>query len=362
MGWLVMEKNRRQPTVLIIDDIAMNIRIIQEILSNAGYRVLAFTDPLMGLNAAIDQKPDLILLDILMPTMSGYELCRELKQNASTMQIPVLFISALTASKDILLAFENGGADYVAKPFQPEEILARVRTHVNNRRMQMELTEYNLRLEEMVREQVHEIEEAQRAISLALGKLVEYRDYETGKHVERVQLICRRLAKVLSVSEKYKTVITGDYVNNIFYASILHDIGKIRIPDKILLKPDKLTNEEFEIIKCHVDIGGKALDEIIEIHPTNRILQMGAEIARYHHEKWDGSGYNRGLKKEEIPLSARIMAIADVYDALRSERPYKSAMSHEDAIELMHEGRGSHFDPEVVDAFLTIAEEFEFED
>lgn len=220
------------------------------------------------------------------------------------------------------------------------------------------LLKYNIELEEIVNKKVAEISESQIATIYALVKLAESRDDDTGTHIERTAELCRIMAKHLSILPEYKEIVNYKYIDNIYKASPLHDIGKVGIPDNILLKPGKLTAEEFEIMKTHTTIGYKTLSEVKRKYKNNGFIKMGMEIAKYHHEKWDGTGYPIGLKGDEIPISARIMALVDVYDALRSKRVYKEAFTHEKAYEIIKQGRGKHFDPRIVDVFLENHEKF----
>jgi putative two-component system response regulator len=246
----------------------------------------------------------------------------------------------------------------VAKPFQEAEVLARVKTHLHLRRMQRELKTHNHRLEDLVREKVKEISDSQLATILAVSKLAEYRDDETGRHIERSRTFCRILAQKLRDNSRYAQGITDAFIENIYHAAPLHDVGKVGIRDHILLKPGKLTSEEFETMKTHTVIGAKTLETVRAKYPGNAFVNMGIAIARAHHEKWDGSGYPDGLSGEDIPLAGRIMALADVYDALRSKRPYKEAFSHEKSLKIIPDGSGKHFDPAVVDAFVSLEAEF----
>lgn len=220
------------------------------------------------------------------------------------------------------------------------------------------LLKYNIELEEIVNKKVAEISESQIATIYALVKLAESRDDDTGTHIERTSMLCKLMAQYLSLLPECKEIINDKYIDNIYKASPLHDIGKVGIPDSILLKPGKLTKEEFDIMKSHTTIGYKTLSEVQRKYKNNGFIKMGMEIAKYHHEKWDGTGYPIGLSGNEIPISARIMAIVDVYDALRSKRVYKEAFSHEKACEIINEGRGKHFDPVLVDVFLEHNERF----
>ena len=345
-------------TIMAVDDTPANLAILVELLGRRGYRVAAFPRGSMALKAAALEAPDLILLDIMMPGMDGFEICMRLKEDEKLREIPVLFISALDDPAGKVRAFAAGGVDYVTKPFQEEELAARVRTHLDLGRMRKELERHNHYLEDLVREKVREISESQLATILALSRLAESRDDVTGKHIERSRSYCRLLALCLREDPRFRETVTDEFVENIFHAAPLHDIGKVGIPDRILLKPEKLTPEEFEIMKTHAALGAGTLERVLEEYPGNGLVKMGITLTRYHHEKWDGSGYPDGLSGEDIPLGGRIMALADVYDALRSNRPYKEAFSHEKSVGIILSGKGSHFDPAVVDAFEACAAEF----
>lgn len=344
--------------IMVVDDTPANLTILVELLGRRGYRVAAFPRGSMALKAAALEAPDLMLLDIMMPDMDGFEICRRLKEDEKLREVPVLFISALDDPAGKVRAFAAGGVDYVTKPFQEEELAARVRTHLALGRMRKELERHNQYLEDLVREKVREISESQLATILALSKLAESRDDVTGKHIERTRIYCRLIALCIRGDPRYREIVTDEFVENIYHAAPLHDIGKVGIPDRILLKPGKLSPEEFEIMKTHTTLGAGTLERVLEEYPGNALLKMGITLTRYHHEKWDGSGYPDGLAGEGIPLGGRIMALADVYDALRSHRPYKEAFSHKQSAAVILEGRGSHFDPAVVDAFEDCASEF----
>jgi len=346
--------NEEQASIMVIDDTPANLELLQEMLQAKGYRVLSFPSGKLALSAAAKQHPDLILLDIRMPEMDGFEVCERFKADEALKDIPILFISALSETEDKVKAFSVGGLDYVTKPFQFEELHARVKTHLRMRKMQIELEKHNFHLEELVEKKVREISDSQLATILAISKMAEARDDETGQHIERTRTFCKVLAEKLRENSRYTKAITAAYVENIYHASPLHDIGKVGIPDNILLKPGKLTSEEFEIMKNHTLIGVRTLKAAHSKYPNNYFINMGIAIASSHHEKWDGSGYPHGLAGEDIPLSARIMAVADVYDALRSKRPYKPAFTHEKSCEIILEGTGKHFDPDVIDAFKSL--------
>jgi putative two-component system response regulator len=287
-----------------------------------------------------------------MPEMNGYEVCRQLKADQRFCDIPVIFISAMTETLDKVTAFSSGGVDYITKPFQFEEVEARVKTHLKLRR-------YQVSLEDLVKEKVKEISDSQMSAIFALSKLAESRDAITGKHLERVQIFCRILAKRLSLESPYKTMMSAEFLRDISNASPLHDIGKVAIADSILLKPGELTPSEFEVMKTHATIGAHTLGEVKELYPGNSFINMGIFIARSHHERWDGSGYPDGLAGDAIPLPARIMAVADVYDALRSRRCYKEPMNRLQSREIIIHGSGSQFDPILVDGFCGVEAELD---
>lgn len=345
-------------TIMVVDDTPANLDLLAEMLHRQGFRVVQFPNGTLALRAASRNPPDLILLDIMMPDMSGFEVCRRLKADKVLQEIPVIFISALDDEPSKLKAFYEGGVDYVTKPFHEEEVLARVRTHLSLRRMRRELQDQNLYLQDLVRAQVREISDLQLATILALSKLTEIRDYGTGRHIECTQSMCRTLALELREHPRFAGSISDAFVENIYHAAALHDIGKVGIPDSILLKSGRLTPGEFEIMKRHTVIGAMTLQSVRAQYPQNEFVNMGIAITRSHHERWDGSGYPDGLSGERIPLSARIMALADVYSALRSKRPYKEAFTHEESHQIILQGTGTHFDPVVVQAFRVLDHEF----
>ena len=344
--------------ILIVDDQAANLQVLSEMLKRKGHKVRPTPSGRLAIGAAEHNPPDLILLDIMMPEMDGYEVCRRLKVHAALGQIPIIFISALDDTMAKIKGFEAGGVDYITKPFQTEEVLARVDAHLSLQRMRRELERYSHQLEDLVKEKVREISNSQLATILALSKLAESRDDVTGKHIDRTRIFCKIMAEKLRDNPRYAREVTETFVETIFHASPLHDVGKVGIADNILLKPDKLTPEEFEIMKTHVLIGAKTLETVYEQYPQNAFINMGIALARSHHEKWTGNGYPDGLRGEAIPLSARIMAVADVYDALRNSRPYKEAFSHEKSRAIILEEAGQHFDPAVVEAFVSCEAKF----
>jgi putative two-component system response regulator len=360
-----MDDAPQKYNLLIVDDTTANLRLLSSLFSEKGYKVRSVINGQMALTAVRADPPDLILLDINMPDMNGYQVCELLKADESLADIPVIFISALDDLQDKVKAFTTGGVDYITKPFQTEEVLSRVKTHLTLRRTQNELLqarndllEINHHLEERVQKQVKQISSSHLATIFAMAKLAESRDSDTGRHLDRVRYLSRILTQELGKNEKYHEKIGQQFIDNVFEASALHDIGKVGIPDAILLKPGKLTAEEFEIMKTHTTIGSDPLRLVDEEFPGNALIRMGIDIVEGHHEKWDGTGYPHGLKGETIPLVARIVALVDVYDALTSVRPYKAAFTHVESREIIVKDSGAHFDPELVACFLKVEDQF----
>lgn len=343
--------------ILVVDDMPQNVRMLSEMLKRIGYAVCTATSGEEAIEKAATYHPNLILMDINMPGMDGYETCNALKEDPELQKIPVLFLSALSDPDDKVKAFNAGGVDYVTKPFEFKEVRARVKTHLELYRLHAELELHTLHLEKLVEEKVREITSAQRGMIFALAKLAESRDDDTGTHMERVRSVCKIVAESLRRCNGYGEIIDDRFVENIYHTSPLHDIGKVGVSDAILLKPGKLAPEEFEIMKTHTIIGAETLLNVQSEFPDNAFVAMGIEITRWHHERWDGKGYPDGLVEEAIPWSARIMAVADVYDALRSKRCYKDAFSHEKSQDIILEGSGSQFAPSVVKAFALAEEE-----
>lgn len=317
-------------TILVVDDTPDNIDILVGILAS-DYQVKVAINGQKALALAAKTAPDLILLDVMMPDMNGYEVCQRLKQDPLTSHIPVIFVTALAETADETQGFDIGGVDYITKPVSAAVVKARVKTHIalqNQKRL----------LKEEVRKQTKDLEETRFEIIRRLGRAAEYKDNETGLHVVRVSHYAKILAKQMGLPEPY--------CETIYYAAAMHDVGKIGTPDAVLRKPGKLDEQEWETMQQHAAIGA----EIIGRH-NDPLLQMSYNIALTHHEKWNGSGYPNGMQGEEIPLEGRIVAIADVFDALTSKRPYKKAWSIDDAIGLIISEAGRHFDPQLVEHF-----------
>ncbi|MFG1345528.1 HD domain-containing phosphohydrolase [Xanthobacter autotrophicus DSM 431] len=308
-----------KPTILAVDDEPANLQVLRHILQPS-YRLLFARSGASALELARANRPDLILLDIVMPGMSGYEVCTVLKQDPHTVTIPVIFVTALTEAGDEQQGLEMGAVDYIVKPFSPSVVQARIRNHLPS-------------------VQVGQLEEAHLQIIRCLGTAAKYKDNETGRHVVRMS----HVVKMLALAAGY-----GEHVaNELLHAAPMHDVGKIGIPDAILQKPGRLTEEEWAIMRQHTVIGARILGD----HPSG-LLRLAATIALYHHEKWDGSGYPQGLTGQAIPHAARIVALADVFDALISVRPYKKAWTAERALNLIRSESGKHFDPDLARLFI----------
>lgn len=316
----------RQPCLLLVDDEPTNLQVLRQVLQN-DYRLLFATNGARALQLVLEQKPQLVLLDVMMPQMDGYAVCTELKKNPATAHIPVIFVTALAESTDETRGFDVGAVDYITKPINAAVVRARVRTHLS-----------------LVR--TEELRESRLQIVQQLGRAAEYKDNETGMHVVRMSYFSQRLALAIGCS--------AEWADALLNAAPMHDVGKIGIPDAILQKPGPLTPEEWQTMRKHPEIGA----EIIGEH-TSDVLSLARSVALGHHEKWDGSGYPHGLSGEAIPLEARIVAVADVFDALTSVRPYKKAWPVEEALQHIESQSGKHFDPALVRAFLPLREELE---
>ena len=316
----------RRPRLLLVDDEPTNLQVLKQILQ-ADYRLLFARDGEKALQLAAQEQPQLILLDVMMPGLTGLEVCRRLKADPATVGIPVIFVTALADENHETEGFAAGAVDYVTKPVSPPIVRARVRTHLS-----------------LVR--VEDLKQSRLEIVQRLGRAAEFKDNETGRHVIRMSHFARALALAVGYSE--------EDADELLHAAAMHDIGKIGIPDAILLKKGKLTEEEWQVMRRHPEMGAA----IIGDHPS-RLLQMAQRVALSHHERWDGGGYPAGLQGEAIPLEGRIVAISDVFDALTNERPYKKAWPVEDAIALLQQESGRHFDPHLVQRFIELMPEIQ---
>lgn len=343
-------ENLKQNRILVVDDSETNIDLLLEVLGDE-YIVSVALDGENALKIVERYTPDLILLDIMMPGMDGYEVCKRIKSNEKTNKIPILFITAMDQDDNEAKGLDLGALDYIKKPFNPKLIKARVRNHI-------ELKNYRDNLEKLVKERTHELVLTQEVTIESMGTLAEYRDPETGGHIKRTQNYIKILALHLKSHHKFQSFLSPDTIELLYKSAPLHDIGKVAIPDHILLKPGKLTYEEFEEMKKHTIYGRDTILTSEKKLGKNSFLRLAREIAYTHQEKFNASGYPQGLKGEEIPISGRLMAVADVYDALISKRVYKPPFTHRKAKTIMIEGRGTHFDPHILDAFIELEEDF----
>ena len=346
-------------TVLVIDDSPDSLALISGLLTDL-YRVKVAHNGPTGLQIALGAPPpDLILLDVVMDGMDGFEVCRRLKNNLAAADIPVIFLTAKTELQDEEAGLQLGAADYIAKPVSPPILLARVATQLALKASGDFLRSKADFLEAEVSKRTRELEAAQDVTILAMSMLAETRDMDTGNHIRRTQNYVKALAERLKQHPRFEAQLDARAIAMLFKSAPLHDIGKVGIPDRILLKPAKLTPQEFEIMKTHTTIGFDAIVQAEQaLGGPIEYLRIAKEIALSHQEKWDGSGYPQGLAGEDIPLAARLMAVADVYDALISTRVYKSGLPHDRAVQVIFQGRGAHFDPDMVDAFIEIQDEF----
>lgn len=343
------DSSQQPATVLIVDDDASNCKLLETLLHAEGYATIVARNGKQALALATAENPDLILLDVMMPDMDGFETVQRLKAAPQTRQVPVIMITALDDRESKLRALEAGAEEFLSKPIDHADLRVRVRNLLRIKEYSDFLANHNRILEEQVSKRTAQLEEAHRDTVFTLVRAAEHKDEETGHHVRRISHYCQVLTEAMQ--------LPSDFHDDIFHASPMHDIGKIGIPDLILLKPGGFTPEEWAIMKTHCTLGATILAS-----GTSRYTRMGAEIALCHHERWDGSGYPNGLKGEEIPLAARIMQICDVYDALRSQRPYKPPIEHKRTVEIITLGDGrtqpEHFDPAVLAAFAAQAERF----
>ena len=338
--------------VLLVDDNTTNLQLLHETLDGLGYKLLVAKNGRTALSIAQKAKPSLMLLDIMMPEMDGYEVCRRLKADKETAQIPVIFITALSDEEDEAKGLGLGAVDYITKPINPELVRVRVRNH-------LELKRHQTHLENLVKERTRRLALTQAVTIESLATLAEYRDPETGGHIKRTQNYVKALAVHLKEHPRFREELNDDDTIELLYLSApLHDVGKVGVRDDVLLKAGRLTDEEFEEMKKHTNYGEEALRITEQKLGGDTFLHLAREIAYTHQEKWDGSGYPRGLKGDEIPISGRLMALADVYDALISKRVYKPPFPHEKAVGIIVEGKGSHFDPDIVDAFAELEDTF----
>ena len=348
-----------KPTILVVDDTPDNIDLLCAVLEH-DYRTKIAVNGERALKIARGEaKPDLILLDIMMPGMSGYDVCKELKADPATRDIPIIFVTAMSEVADEQLGLSLGAVDYITKPVSAPIVLARIKTQLSMKRVQDFLRDQNQFLITEVELRTRESVALQDVTSHTMASLAETRDSETGNHIRRTAHYVKTLAEKLRTHPRFAAFLTDETIEMLFKSAPLHDIGKVGIPDRILLKPGRFEPYEMEIMKTHTTLGRDAIMAAErELGVEVGFLKYAKEIAYGHQEKWDGSGYPQGLAGDAIPISARLMAVADVYDALISRRVYKEGMSHEQAVAIITAGRGQHFDPDMVDAFLALQDEF----
>ena len=346
-------------TILIVDDEPTNLSVLSQTLTHS-YKVRAANSGLRALQVANSEpRPDLILLDVMMPDMDGYEVIAQLKKNPATKNIPVIFVTAMESVVDEEKGLTLGAVDYIMKPVRPAILMARVKAHLTLKQASDFLHDKNDYLEAEISRRLQENQVVQNVSIRALAHLAETRDSETGDHILRTQSYVQNLAMRLQHHPRFKDTLTDRYCELVTKSAPLHDIGKVGIPDHILLKPGKLTTEEWEVMLTHAELGAIAIENAEQdVDQPVEFLTLAKEIARWHHERWDGKGYPDGLSGDDIPVSARLMALADVFDALISPRVYKLAFSFEKARDIIVEGRGSQFDADICDAFVDGFDEF----
>ena len=351
--------------ILLVDDNELNLDLLTRRVEREGHRAVRAENGSQALEHLRSTDIDLVLLDIMMPVLDGYQTLDAIKGDPALQHIPVIMITAVNEVESAAVCIERGADDYICKPFNPVLLRARVNACLERKRLrdrershQARVEQQNVLLGGRVDQQLREISAAQLAAIFAMSKLAESRDPETGEHLDRMREYCLILACQLARQPKYRELITQSFRDNLYAASPLHDIGKVGIPDEILRKPGRLTPEEWTVMRTHSLIGGETLREVDRQYPGNAFIRTGIEIAESHHERWDGTGYPYGLAGERIPLVARILALADVYDALTSRRCYKEAFGHERSREIIIAEEGRHFDPDVVQAFLARESDF----
>lgn len=353
-------QNNSDISILVVDDVEVNLIILEEIIKNMGYEALLAQSVKEALQIIEDreQLPKVILSDISMPETDGFTFCSMLKNDPYTKDIPVIFISAMDTASDLSKGFELGAVDYIPKPFEKTEVEMRISTHLKIYNMQRDLEENNKQLNLVVARQMEKLRLEQKNIMTALARLVESRENVSGSHYKNILYNSRILAEGMQLSPMFEDDVTDDFIDTIESSAGLHDIGKLMIPDRILLKNAPLDEEERRIMCAHAELGAKTLNDIYEGVEKNDFVEMAIDIAWYHHECCDGSGYPKGLKGKEIPLSARIVKVVDVFDAMISERRYKKPIPLDQTLAYMQEKSGTDFDPDIIRVFMRIYRNF----
>lgn len=346
---------KEQPAeIMVVDDLEINQSLLAKMIESMGYIAIPALSGAEALALVAKKLPKLFLLDVTMPDMNGFELCEILKSNILTRDIPVIFISASAEVEDKITGFHLGGVDYISKPFVLAEVTARISTHLRMYEMQQQMEIYNWHLNKLINEQIKQIEEQKKNMLYALAKITESSSNISENHLENVKRNCKTLAQAMQFSLVFEKQVTNSFLENIEIVSPLHDIGKIAIPTDILNKPEELTEEEKEMVKGHTITGARILTEIYAEAEKNEFIQMAIDVARYHHEKWDGTGYPDGLLGEQIPLAARIVAVIECYDTLTGKRCYKPEISPEESMAIMEKEAGKSFDPDIFDVFRRV--------
>jgi len=342
------------PNILVLDDVNANLAILTDIIHKSGYIARPVTSARQAVSAIDALSPDLILMDISMPEIDGYVFCSMLKKSSKTRDIPVIFISALNSPEDRIKGYQTGAVDFIVKPFEAEELMLRINTHLRMYKIQQDLEVYNRKMNKIINEQIHKIYEEQKNLLYGLALLSSRSRKTTTEHIERIGKNSRILALGLQLSPNYGDQITNSFIDAIEIAAPLHDIGKTAISGKILNKQGNLDEEETKELKRHTLIGAETLETIYSLGGNNELLKMAIDIVKCHHENWDGSGYPTGLVGTSIPLSARIVAIIDTYDLYVNEGMDIQTYTHEQSVEFINSGIGTLYDPDILAVFNKI--------
>lgn len=350
----MVNRSLSPPNILVVDDVNFNLTILTEIIHNSGYIARPVTSARQAVGAIEALLPDLILMDISMPEIDGYVFCSMLKKSTKTRDIPVIFISVLNTEQDRMKGYQAGAVDFIVKPFEAEELILRINTHLKMYKTQQELEVYNKKMNKIINDQIRKIYDEQKNLLYGLAKLTSRRYPGKLKHMDQIGKNSRILTLGLQLSPQYHDQITNTFVDAIEIAAPIHDLGKIAISDKVLFKQGELNEEECEILKTHTMIGAEILEEIYSLNDNNELLRMAMDVVKYHHENWDGTGYPNGLKGTNIPLSARIVGVIHSYNTFCSASFSQEAYRHERSVEMMNEGAGSLYDPDIISVFNKI--------